>query len=115
MSWRDISTAPDPGTVVCNIEEVEGARAFDLSGFPLVVISDAAGLRGFVNLCPHQYLPLDYKGDRILSADGQSLICTSHQARFDAHTGEVCDGPASCGLDVVPLRQSDGKICIADF
>ena len=31
MSWRDISTAPDPGTVVCDVAEVEGVRAFDLS------------------------------------------------------------------------------------
>ena len=114
MSWRDISTAPDPGTVVCELDQVEGVRAFDLSGFPLLVIRDAAGLRGFVNLCPHQYLPLDYRGDQLLSADGARLICTSHQAQFDATTGEVHGGPASCGLDPVPLREQNGKIAIAE-
>lgn len=113
MSWRDISTAPDPGTVVCDADQVEGVRAFDLSGFPLLVIRDRAGLRGFVNLCPHQYLPLDYRGAQILSADGGRLICTSHQAQFDALTGEVCAGPASCGLMVVPLHQEHGRITIA--
>ncbi len=113
MSWRDISTAPAPGTVVCETEQGEGVRAFDLSGFPLLVIRDEAGLRGFVNLCPHQYLPLDYRGDRILSADGARLICSSHQAQFDTLTGEVCAGPAGCGLDLVPLQEQNGKIFIA--
>lgn len=114
MSWRDFSTAPQPGTVVCELAEVEGVRAFDLSGFPLLIIRDADGLRGFVNLCPHQYLPLDYRGDQLLSADGARLICTSHQAQFDARTGEVCAGPASCGLTVVPLQQEHGRITIAE-
>lgn len=114
MSWRDIATAPDPGTVVCDLAGVEGIRAFDLSGFPLLVIHDAAGLRGFVNLCPHQYLPLDYRGDRLLSADRSRLTCSSHQAQFDAMTGEVCTGPASCGLSPVPLRVEHGRIIVAE-
>lgn len=114
MSWQDLSTAPAPGTVVCDLAEVEGIKALDLAGFPLLVIRDADGLRGFVNLCPHQYLPLDYHGDRLLSADGARLICTSHQAQFDVLTGEVCAGPADCGLDAVPLQEQNGKILIAD-
>ena len=113
MSWQDFSTAPAEGTVICTADQVEGLRAFDLDGFPLLVIRDAHGLRGFVNLCPHQYLPLDFHGDRILSADGARLICSAHQAQFDTVTGEVCAGPADCGLDSVPLREQNGKIFIA--
>ncbi len=113
MSWQDLSTAPAPGTVICDTDRVKGVCALDLDGFPLLLIRDAAGLRGFVNLCPHQYLPLDFHGDRILSADGARLICSSHQAQFDAVTGEVCAGPADCGLDSVPLREQNGKILIA--
>ena len=113
MSWQDLSTAPAPGTVICDLDQVEGVAAFDLNGFPLLVIRDADGLRGFVNLCPHQYLPLDFHGDRVLSADGARLICSSHQAQFDTVTGEVCAGPACCGLDSVPLQEQNGKIFIA--
>ncbi|SDD42757.1 Ferredoxin subunit of nitrite reductase or a ring-hydroxylating dioxygenase [Paracoccus isoporae] len=114
MSWQDISTAPAPGTVVCKIDEVEGVKALDLAGFPLLVVRDADGLRGFVNLCPHQYLPLDYQGTRILSADGARLICSSHQAQFDCRTGAVIAGPAGCGLDPVPLRQEADRVVIAE-
>ena len=114
MSWQDLSTAPAPGTVVCETDEVEGVKALDLAGIPLLVVKDAHGLRGFVNLCPHQFLPLDYRGGNLLSADGARLICSSHQAQFDAASGEVCDGPAECGLDPVPLRQEHGRVVIGN-
>ncbi len=112
MSWRDLSTAPASGTVICEAAGVEGLHAFDLAGFPLLVIRDREGLRGFVNLCPHQFLPLDFRGDRILSADGTRLICSSHQAQFDSCSGAVCAGPADCGLDPVPLHEQNGNIVV---
>lgn len=115
MSWQDLSTAPASGTVVCESHEVESVRTFDLDGFPLLVIRDSSGLRGFLNLCPHQFLPLDRRGGRILSADGGRLICSSHQAQFDVESGAVLGGPAPCGLDPVPLTEQKGKIIISAF
>lgn len=111
MSWRDLPGAPALGTEIC-ASDIEGVHAFDIAGFPLLVIRDAAGLRGFVNLCPHQYLPLDHRGGSLLSADGRRLICSSHQAQFDSLTGEVCAGPATCGLDPISLSERKGKIVI---
>ncbi|MDO5603816.1 MAG: Rieske (2Fe-2S) protein [Paracoccus sp. (in: a-proteobacteria)] len=106
MSWQDLPGAPAPGTPVCHLDDITPGRhhTLELNGFPLLLIRNGNGLLGYVNLCPHQYLPLDFHGPHILSADGESLICSAHQARFDARTGAVTGGPAPCGLDGVPLE-----------
>ncbi|MFV0410527.1 MAG: Rieske (2Fe-2S) protein [Paracoccus sp. (in: a-proteobacteria)] len=113
MSRCDLPGAPAPGTEICG-SDIEGIHAFGIAGFPLLVIRDTSGLRGFVNLCPHQYLPLDHRSGGLLLADGRRLICSSHQAQFDSTTGEVCVGPASCGLDPVALSEKGGKIVIPE-
>ncbi|MEF9605156.1 Rieske 2Fe-2S domain-containing protein, partial [Paracoccus sp. PXZ] len=79
--------------------------------FPLLLVRLADGIRAYVNACPHQYLPLDHRGDRIVSADGTRLMCSAHGAMFDIASGEAVQG-ADCGLDAVPLAISGGKIRI---
>ncbi|MBC9247426.1 Rieske 2Fe-2S domain-containing protein [Paracoccus sp. 11-3] len=116
MSWTDYSTAPVPGTVICPKDQVQGVRALtvdtDKGQFPLLVVATDQGIRAYVNACPHQYLPLNYRGDQMLSADGTKLLCTAHGARFDIHTGHVVEG-ADCGLDSVPVR-IDGTMLVVD-
>ncbi|WP_417720672.1 Rieske (2Fe-2S) protein [Salipiger sp.] len=104
MSWQDLSSAPDPGTRVCARAELRGARALvvttERGAFPMLVVETPAGVRGYVNACPHQYLPLDHRGPQILSADGRRLMCSNHGAMFDIETG----AGEGCALDPVPLR-----------
>lgn len=113
MSWRDFPRAPAPGTVLCRRDAVAGALSLNLNGFPVLVVESPAGLRAYVNACPHQFLPLDHRAPGVLSADGARLICSSHQAMFDAATGEVLGGPAPDCLDVIPLCLRDGILHIA--
>ncbi|MCF3972721.1 Rieske (2Fe-2S) protein [Paracoccus salsus] len=116
MAWTDYSTAPEPGTVICHSDEVTGVHALSVTTgkgeFPLLVLRADGIFRAYVNACPHQYLPLNYRGDRLLSADGTMLLCTGHGARFDIHTGAVVSG-ADCGLDAVPVTVVDGMLRIA--
>ncbi len=114
MSWRAWPRAPAPGTPICPRDAVAGVHSVDLNGFPVLLVEGKAGLRAFVNACPHQYLPLDYQGSRILSGDGGRLICSSHSATFDADTGDVLGGPAEECLEPVPLMLRDGQILIAE-
>lgn len=111
MNWDDYPGAPAPGTALC-AADFTGARIVAAGGFGAIVIRDAGGLRGFVNLCPHQFLPLDYHGGQVLTADGLRLICSAHQAQFDATSGELCAGPADCGLTPLPLHEAEGRIVI---
>ena len=114
-AWRDFPGAPDEGAAICTEAELPGAgvASFDLDGFPVLLVASADGLRAFVNACPHQFLPLDWRSGAILSEDGQLLRCSNHDAGFDACTGGGIDGLGQgCALDPVPVVLSGGVLRI---
>ncbi|MCZ0962640.1 Rieske (2Fe-2S) protein [Paracoccus benzoatiresistens] len=116
MAWTDYSSAPAAGTPVCGMAQIDGVMSLsvttDRGAFPLLLVRVGDTLRAYVNACPHQYLPLDYRGKQLLSADGAMLMCTAHGARFDILTGEAVEG-AECGLDPVPVDVVGGTVVIA--
>lgn len=115
-AWRDFPGAPAPGTALCDAADIpaQGVKSLDIQGFPVLLLRGAEGLRAYVNACPHQFLPLDWRSDRILSPDGRVLRCSNHDAGFDADTGQGLDGVAQgCALDPVPVELRDGALVIA--
>ncbi|MFV0385632.1 Rieske (2Fe-2S) protein [Paracoccus sp. (in: a-proteobacteria)] len=116
MGWQDYPSAPAPGTVICAADDVTGVHALTVAtgkgDFPILVARSGNGFCAYVNACPHQYLPLDYRGRQLQSADGTMILCTNHGARFDLATGVAVDG-ADCGLDRVPVECAAGVIRIA--
>lgn len=109
-AWKSYRGAPAEGTEVCTVEKIPdpGTLTFDLDGFPLLLVKRSGTVRAFVNACPHQYLPLDYQGDKLLSADGRIIRCTNHQAGFLIETGEGVEGLGiGCALDAVPVSITD--------
>ncbi|SMX51082.1 Rieske (2Fe-2S) protein [Actibacterium lipolyticum] len=116
MSWTDYSTAPPAGTVVCSADDVNGAITRTVTTprgeFPVLLVRVGQGIKAYVNACPHQYLPLDYRGNQLLSADGTKLLCTAHGAVFDKEDGAPVAG-ADCGLDAVPVAVVDDQVVIA--
>lgn len=116
MAWTDYPSAPAPGTHICDLDGVDAVATLvietDKGAFPLLLAKDGTELRAYVNACPHQYLPLDYRSTQIVSADGRMLLCTAHGARFDIGNGAVIGG-AECGLDAVPVSIIDGAVFIA--
>lgn len=115
MAWTDYSSAPAPGTPVCEAARLNGVLSLtvttDKGAFPMLLVQVGDGLRAYVNACPHQYLPLDWRSDQLVSADGTMLMCSAHGARFDIRTGQAIEG-ADCGLDPVPVRVVDGTVVI---
>jgi len=114
-AWMDFPGAPPEGARVCAAGDVPetGVASFDLDGFPILLVASAEGLRAYVNACPHQYLPLDWRSANILSADGGMLRCSNHDAGFDACTGQGVDGLGQgCALDPIPVRIRDGWLVI---
>ena len=119
MSWRDYASAPCPGRLICARHEVSGAIARIVETpngrFPVLLVETTAGLRAYVDACPHQYLPLGHRGGALLSADGRRLLCSSHGAQFDAVTGEGVAGEGlGCSLEPIPLREEDGRLFIGE-
>ncbi|MGR3199634.1 MAG: Rieske (2Fe-2S) protein, partial [Paracoccus sp. (in: a-proteobacteria)] len=116
MAWTDYSSSPPHGTRICPAAEITAVHPLTVTtergDFPLILLRDGDRIRAFVNACPHQYLPLDYRGTNLLSADGTRLLCTAHGASFDKSTGEVVQG-ADCGLDPVPIAVSGADIIIS--
>ncbi len=116
MAWTDYSSAPPAGTYVCRSKDFTSVAAMEVTSekgsLPLILVRVPDGLRAFVNACPHQYLPLNYRGEQILSACGTKLLCTAHGASFDAGTGDPLAG-APCPLDAVPVVEIDGEIRIS--
>lgn len=50
-------------------------------------------LFAFRNLCPHWSTPLDRHGDDLVDPATGDLVCQTHGARFEIHTGRCVLGP----------------------
>jgi nitrite reductase/ring-hydroxylating ferredoxin subunit len=82
----------------------------------MLVFKTRNAVQAFVNACPHQYLPLDHRGNSILSADGAVIRCTNHGAGFCVSTGHGVEGLGiDQKLDAVPVRIDElGRVVIDD-
>lgn len=115
-AWRSYPGAPRPGASLCLLDDIPdpGTKAIDLSGFSILLWRSGPEVLAYVNACPHQYLPLTHRAERVLSADGTKLICSNHDAVFDARTGAGLGGYGhGCELDPVPVTiGANGHISI---
>jgi nitrite reductase/ring-hydroxylating ferredoxin subunit len=98
-------------------ERPHGAEVILLDGDergPVVVVRHGAKVRAFRNLCPHHWLPLTWRSERILSADGRRLRCSNHGAEFSTDDGRPLDGAAVlCGLEPVPVQlDAEGRVVL---
>ncbi len=105
-SWKSWSGAPAPGSMLCPRSDISDGGSLCLlqDEFPIVLVRKGDAVKAYVNACPHQYLPLNHRGDRLLSSDGSILRCTNHNAGFSSDTGEGVEGLGIGGcLDVIPV------------
>lgn len=114
--WKNHSNAPLAGQYICLAEEVNdnGFKSFILNEYPIIVTKTNNIISAFVNMCPHQYLPFDYKGDGVISQDGASIMCSSHGAKFCIKTAKGTEGfGLGHSLEPIPLAiDSKGRVCI---
>ncbi|MGE5539690.1 MAG: Rieske (2Fe-2S) protein [Gemmatimonas sp.] len=60
-------------------------------------------VRAFVNVCPHRYLPLNWKDDSFLTLDKTRILCVVHAALFDMDSGDCLTMHAPEGLTPVAI------------
>jgi nitrite reductase/ring-hydroxylating ferredoxin subunit len=115
LAWDDFPDAPASGDVICSDSDVaEGdVLSLALGDYPVLISRLDGVVAVFVNACPHQFLPLDQRGD-IISANVRRLMCSNHQAEFDRTTGEGLAGEGlGCRLTKLPIEARDGSIIVA--
>jgi nitrite reductase/ring-hydroxylating ferredoxin subunit len=67
--------------------------------FRALLVHSQWGIRGYVDWCSHQGIPLQDDRDDIIVQEGL-LVCAWHFARYSAETGLGVDGPCVGGLPV---------------
>ena len=110
-------SAPPPGEVLCALDDVPegGAKGFRFGAgaetFAMFIVRSGPEPRGYLNLCPHRLLPLDWKPGQFLTPDGKYIFCANHAAVFRIDDGACLGGPChGAGLMAVNLEVSNGKI-----
>ena len=120
-SWRESRFAPPPGTSLGGRDSFpdRGVRELQFGpgrrAFSMLVVRRGDDFRGYVNACPHVWLPLTFRSARLLSADGERLVCSNHFAEFSVDDGHAVSGPVApgCGLAAIPLQvNAAGEIVI---
>lgn len=94
-----MSTAPAAGTLLCDLDAITdgGAREFIFGTGPdtlrVFVVRRGANAWGYINECPHHYVPLNDREDAFVTYDHAWIICSAHAAVFRYEDGFCEDGP----------------------
>ena len=117
--WRQRPNAPGPGTRLCRLEKIpEGAGLEFKFGegpdqFRMVVFRTGGNAWGYVNVCPHFWLPLNFQPEKFLISGPGRVMCSHHSAIFRFEDGFCVDGPVKGGhLDPVPVEVVGNSVII---
>jgi nitrite reductase/ring-hydroxylating ferredoxin subunit len=97
----DVDTGSPVGTVV-QVTRGDTAR---------VAIRHATGWVEIDDRCPHAGCPFSHSGEVV---DDTVLVCNCHGSEFDLVTGALLAGPATEGIEPLPLVVRDGRLCVTD-
>ncbi|MCB1502039.1 MAG: Rieske (2Fe-2S) protein [Bauldia sp.] len=119
--WRTRPRAPQPGTRLGALDEIAPGSAREYvfgrgtTVFSMFVVRKGRDqVFGYLNLCPHFSLPLNYREGEFLNEDGTLIRCTMHFAEFRVEDGFGVSGAAErCWLDPVPVVVRNGAVFIA--
>lgn len=116
--WSTYTNAPQEGAIICHSNEIKEGEAQCIEivsnggAFPLIVARINGAIYCYVNACPHQYLPLNYRTKNIISSDGCRFLCSAHGAAFDIQTGNCLTDDLD-KLDAIPtFANQKGDVCI---
>ena len=124
LDWRQLPNAPVPGSELCDLQELEqdAVKEFrfqssvpDELPFSLIVFRHGAAVHGYVNQCPHHWLPMNRRDGKFLCWSSTQIMCAHHSAVFDLSQGGHCSmGPClGTNLVQVPLQVVNARVAIA--
>ncbi|HET7875579.1 MAG TPA: Rieske 2Fe-2S domain-containing protein [Methylomirabilota bacterium] len=107
-SWRCAADRLGPGQTATFRLERNGKT---IHGF---IVNDGGRHYAYVNRCPHTGTPLDLWPNEFLAEDGRHLICATHGAVFEPHTGLCISGPCpGARLEALAVERRDGFLVVA--
>ncbi|MBH3470604.1 Rieske (2Fe-2S) protein [Pseudomonas putida] len=88
----------DRSVVLCPLQQLQEGTALGFDPFEsgratVFALKYQGEVRIYRNSCPHLDVPLEYRKDRFLSANGERVICYAHGAQFMPDTGLCVYGP----------------------
>ena len=102
---------------LCGLDDIaEGAgRAFRLGDEAkvrnVIVVRRGNRVWAYANNCPHHHIPLDALHRRIVTHDGEWIVCSTHAAVFRFEDGYCEDGPCKGrSLEPVAITVITGRI-----
>jgi nitrite reductase/ring-hydroxylating ferredoxin subunit len=104
----------DPGTWSCAADMLAPGRTakfrLRLRGKPVegFIVNVNGSYHAYVNRCPHAGTSLDLWPNEFLTEDGRHLICSTHGAIFEQHTGLCVEGPCPGARLETLLVELDG-------
>jgi nitrite reductase/ring-hydroxylating ferredoxin subunit len=118
-AWRRHPHAPLPGTALGAVDAIPDGQGREYvfgpahDAFRMFVVRRGAEVFGYLNVCPHFSLRLNYRPDQFTTRDGE-ILCSMHFALFRFDDG-LCIAGACPGrsLDPVPVDVTpDGTLRI---
>ena len=77
------------------------------------IVNANGSYHAYVNRCPHAGTSLDTWPNEFLTEDGRHLICSTHGAIFEQHTGLCVDGPCpGARLEVLPVERDGDSLVV---
>ena len=117
--WRQRPNAPGPGTRLCGLDQIQDGAGTEFrfgegpDQFRMVVFRTGRNAWGYVNVCPHFWLPLNFLPEKFLISGPGRVMCSHDSAIFRFEDGLCVDGPAKGGrLDPVPVEVVGNSVII---
>ena len=67
-------------------------------------------VHAYLNRCAHVAMEMDFQPNRFFDYSGDWLICATHGALYEPHTGRCRGGPCRGGLIKITLSERDGVV-----
>lgn len=106
-----------PGTILCRLDEIPdpSGKEFRVGRRErFFVVRRGGEIFGYVNLCPHQGVTLEWKEDTFLTYDKSMILCGTHGAVFAIDSGLCLAGPC-VGRSLKPVAvRLEGDTVVLD-
>ena len=110
---ESVSASLSPSSAIPEGGFATAVAMIDGESESIILHRDEAGVRAWLNVCPHAGRRLDYVPGKFLM-DGKHLVCAAHGATFRTTDGECVAGPCrGAHLRAVPVVVVDGQVVLA--